>query len=192
MKSLTLWQIDCLPWCVFAAYWAITALRVKPTKAQEKLAGRLGTLVVVGVSFELLFSRGLRYGLLGERFVPAENGIAWVGIVLTYLGVAIAVWARYCLGEFWSARVTLKVGHQIIRSGPYAFVRHPIYTGMLTAVAGTALVIGEWRGVLALALILISFWRKALREENMLTAESGEAYAAYRRSTGFLIPRLIG
>jgi protein-S-isoprenylcysteine O-methyltransferase Ste14 len=191
MKSLTLWQIDCLPWYVFAAYWATTSLRVKPTKAQEKLADRLGTIVVMVVSFELLFTRSLRYGLLGERFASAESGIAWAGIVLTYLGVAIAIWARYCLGEYWSARVTLKEGHQIIRSGPYAFVRHPIYTGMLAAAAGTALVIGEWRGVLALALILISFWRKALREENMLTSEFGEAYAAYRRSTGFLVPRLI-
>lgn len=190
MKSLTLWQVALIPWYVFAGFWAITALRVKPTKAREKSLDRLITLVVVVVAYELLFARWLRIGPLGMRFVPQKDWIRFVGIVLTWLGTILAIWARYCLGEYWSARVTLKEGHQLIRSGPYAFVRHPIYGGMLIACVGTALVIGEWRGVLAVVLLVSAHSRKAVREERMLTREFGEEYAAYRRSTGFLLPRL--
>ncbi|MGA2346746.1 MAG: methyltransferase, partial [Candidatus Sulfotelmatobacter sp.] len=73
---------------------------------------------------------------------------------------------------------------------PYAWVRHPIYTGMLLAAMGTALVIGEWRGVLAVVVMWAAHYRKALREEALLTRELGEEYVSYRRSTGFLFPRL--
>jgi protein-S-isoprenylcysteine O-methyltransferase Ste14 len=191
MKTLTLWQIEMLPWYVFAAYWAITALRVKRTKTAEKSADRLVTLVVMVLAFELLFPRTLSIGPLRLRFLPADERIGWAGISLTSLGVAVAIWARYCLGQYWSARVTLKEGHQLIRSGPYAFVRHPIYLGMLLAAMGTALVVGEWRGVLAVVLILVAHSRKALREEGLLAAEFGDEYASYRRSTGFLFPRLL-
>jgi protein-S-isoprenylcysteine O-methyltransferase Ste14 len=116
----------------------------------------------------------------------------WAGVALTSIGVAIAIWARRTIGEYWSARVTLKEGHQIIRSGPYQFVRHPIYTGILLAATGTALVIGEWRGVIAVVLLYAAHSRKAMREEAMLTSEFGEEYSSYRRSTGFLFPRLRG
>jgi len=190
MKTLTLWQIELIPWYVFAAYWAITALRVNRTKAREKSADRLITLVVVVLAYNLLFSNWMRIGPLRARFVPEEAWIGWVGVVLTWIGVAISIWARTCLGVYWSARVTLKEGHQLIRSGPYAYVRHPIYTGMLLGAGGTALVGCEWRGILAVALLLAAHSRKALREEGLLAKEFGEQYSAYRRSTGFLVPRL--
>jgi protein-S-isoprenylcysteine O-methyltransferase Ste14 len=181
-----------IPWYVFAAYWAITSLRVKRTKAREKSADRLITVIVVVIAFELLFARWSRIGPLGMRFVPREMWIAYLGIALSCVGTAISIWARYCLGEYWSARVTLKEGHQLIRSGPYAFVRHPIYSGMLVAGFGTALVVGEWRGILAVGLLLAAHSRKAMREERMLTQEFGDQYTAYRRSTGFLFPRFGG
>lgn len=192
MKSLTVWQIALIPWYVFAGYWAITSLRVKRTKAREKSVDRLITVVVVVIAYELLFARWLRIGPLGLRFVPQEPWIAYFGVALTSVGAAISIWARYCLGEYWSARVTLKEGHQLIRSGPYAFVRHPIYTGMLVACLGTALVVGEWRGILAVVLLLAAHSRKAMREERMLTQEFGDQYTAYQQSTGFLLPRLSG
>lgn len=192
MKSLTVWQIALIPWYVFAAYWAITSLRVKRTKAREKSVDRLITVVVVVMAYELLFTRWLGVGPLGLRFVPKELWIACLGIALTSVGTAISIWARYCLGEYWSARVTLKEGHQLIRSGPYAWVRHPIYTGMLVACFGTALVVGEWRGMLAVVLLLAAHSRKAMREERMLTQEFGDQYTAYRQGTGFLLPRLGG
>jgi len=192
MKSLTLWQIELIPWYVFVGYWAITWLRVKRTKARETSMDRLITLVVVVIAYNLLFAQWLRIGPLRLRFLPESPTIAWVGIAVTWLGVAVAVWARYCLGEYWSARVTLKEGHQLIRTGPYRFVRHPIYTGMLLGSVGTVLVLGEWRGVLAVVLLLAAHSRKATREESMLTREFGEEYTRYREKTGFLFPRLWG
>ena len=192
MKSVTLWQIEMIPWYVFGVYWLITWLRVKPAKTKEPLTGRLATIVPLVFAFELLFSHWLRVGPLRLRFLPADPWLAWIGVGVTCLGAAVAIWARYCLGEYWSSRVSLKEGHQIIRSGPYAFVRHPIYTGMGLGMIGTAIVVGEWRGVLAVALVLAAHSRKALREEALLIQEFGGQYVAYRRTTGFLLPRTGG
>lgn len=189
MKPLSLWQIDMLPWYVFALYWLITWLRVERTKSTESVAQRLLTIVPMVLAFELLFCDSLRWGPLRKRFLPAEDWIAWCGIALTCLGAALAIWARYCLGQYWSSRVTLKEGHRVIRSGPYAVVRHPIYAGMQLAALGTAVVRGEWRGLLAVIVILVAHSRKALREEALLTTELGEEYTSYRRGTGFLSPR---
>ncbi|HTS05899.1 MAG TPA: isoprenylcysteine carboxylmethyltransferase family protein [Candidatus Eisenbacteria bacterium] len=188
MNHLSLWQLELMPWSVFAAYWLVTALRVKRTKEREKSADRLITIVVVVVAYEMLFAHW-SLGPLQLRFVPNESWIAWAGIAITWVGVALAIWARYCLGAYWSARVTLKEGHQLISSGPYAYVRHPIYTGMLVGCIGAALVVGEWRGVLAVILLLLAHSRKAMREESLLTREFGEAYASYKTRTGFLFPK---
>jgi protein-S-isoprenylcysteine O-methyltransferase Ste14 len=189
-SALTLWQIELFPWYALSAYWAIMWLRVKRTKTREKSADRLVTLVVVVLAYSLLFSLWLRIGPLRLRFVPQQPWIAWMGIVLTCLGAAVAIWARYCLGAYWSARVSLKQDHQIIRSGPYSLVRHPIYAGLLLAAIGTALEIGEWRGVGAVVLMLAAHSRKAVREEGLLATEFGEQYVSYRRGTGFLFPHL--
>jgi len=191
MSSLTIWRTALIPWMAFGAYWASSALRVKRTKEREKSLDRVITLVVVAVAFSLLFGQWPRIGLLQRRFLPRDAWIAYAGVALSFLGAGIAIWARHCIGEYWSARVTLKEGHQLIRSGPYASVRHPIYTGMLIACIGTALVVGEWRGVFAVALLLAAHSRKAVREESMLTREFGEEYTAYRQSTGFLFPRFL-
>lgn len=192
MQHMTLWQMELIPWYVFGAYWVVSWLRVKPTKAREKSFDRLLTATVVVIAFNLMFGDWLRVGLLRERFVADEPWIGWIGIALTWVGVATAVWARYCIGVYWSARVTLKEGHQLIQSGPYAFVRHPIYTGMLLAAIGAALVAGEWRGIVAVILLLVAHSRKAMREEALLTKEFGDEYTSYRKHTGFLFPRLSG
>ena len=192
MHHMTLWQMEVIPWYVFGAYWAVSWLRVKRTKTTETSIDRLLTIALVVVAFSLLFENWARIGPLRRRFVPEATWISWIGICLTWLGVAVAVWARYCIGVYWSARVTLKEGHELIRSGPYAFVRHPIYTGMLLGTTGAALVAGEWRGIVAALLLLAAHSLKATREEALLTKEFGDEYTSYRKHTGFLFPRLGG
>ncbi|PYX88154.1 MAG: isoprenylcysteine carboxylmethyltransferase family protein, partial [Acidobacteria bacterium] len=102
-----------------------------------------------------------------------------------------AFWARYTLGQNWSSKVTIKVEHELIRNGPYAYVRHPIYTGILLALVGTALAMAEWRAVIAVMLAWFSFYTKARIEESMLSQEFGAAFAEHCQHTGFFLPRLI-
>ena len=189
MSVVNLPCLDLIPWYALGIYWAISALRVKQTKVQEDLGGRLLHVGVMGLAFLFLFSHRLDLGFLGQRFAPASDWLRTSGIVLTFVGAGIAIWARYSLGQYWSARVTLKVDHQLIRSGPYAWVRHPLYSGLLLAMAGTALVVGEWRAVLGVVLAVMEFSRKAAKEEALLASEFGDQYQEFRKRTGFLVPR---
>jgi protein-S-isoprenylcysteine O-methyltransferase Ste14 len=136
-----------------------------------------------------LFRPGAHYGWLGARFIPASDAAAWIGVVLTAAGVAIAIWARWHLGANWSGVVTLKEGHELIRSGPYRTIRHPIYTGILLALLGTAVAVGEVRGLLAVSIAWLSFYTKARREESFLTQEFGDRFGEHRRQTGMFLPR---
>jgi len=181
---------DLIPWYVFSAVWVISWLKVKPTKLAETAGSRLVTIGGMTAAFVLLFRETAWSSALRQRFLPEAEWIFWAGIWVTSAGVLIAIWARYCIGQYWSARVTLKEGHRLIRSGPYRFVRHPIYTGMLLGAAGRAFTIGEWRGVVAVLVILAAHSHKALQEEALLDKEFGAEYASYRRSTGFLFPRI--
>lgn len=189
MNFITLPSVDLIPWYVLAIYWTLSALRVKQTKVQEDLGGRLFHIGVMALAFFLLFSHRLDIGFLGSRFALERAWLRMSGIVLTFIGAGIAIWARYSLGQYWSARVTLKIDHQLIRSGPYVWVRHPLYSGLLLAMAGSALVAGEWRAVLGVLVGLAEFSRKAAKEEALLAGEFGEQYLEYRRYTGFLMPR---
>jgi protein-S-isoprenylcysteine O-methyltransferase Ste14 len=87
--------------------------------------------------------------------------------------------------------VTLKEGHELIISGPYARVRHPIYTGLLLAFIGSAMAIGEWRAVLAFALASLAFWRKLRLEERLMHEQFGENYQAYCQRVPALIPFVL-
>ena len=190
MRMLTVWQIELLPWYAFFMVWAVAALKLKPDKVAEPLAARLFDATYIGCAVLLLFSESLQLGPLRQRFLPASNWLGWLGVAFTYLGAAVAIWARLSLGDNWSSRVNLKVGHQLVRSGPYAYVRDPVYSGFLLAVVGIALEIGEWRGLLAIFLIAVANSLKARREEQFMVAEFGDRYVQYRRETGFLLPKL--
>ena len=112
-----------------------------------------------------------------------------MGVALTLAGMVLAISARRHLGENWSDKVELKVDHRLIRSGPYAYLRHPIYSGVLLGVAGTALAIGMVRGGAAFCLLLSSYATKARKEERVLAGKFGDAFREYRNNTGFLLPQ---
>jgi protein-S-isoprenylcysteine O-methyltransferase Ste14 len=185
---MTLWELELVPWYVFLAYWAFSALRVKQTRVEGSAAERVAHISIMVLACLFMFSHSLRVGPLQARFVPESDLVAELGILLTSVGVAIAIWARYFLGQYWSSTVVLKVDHQLIRSGPYAYVRHPIYSGLILALVGTALAVGEWRAVVGLALAIIGWSRKAATEETLLAGEFGDQYQEYRRHSGFLVP----
>jgi protein-S-isoprenylcysteine O-methyltransferase Ste14 len=176
-------------WILFALYWLLAALGVKKTAKRQNPAERILYLVFMAAGFFLLYQENPNWGPLNRRFVPDLFWIAWLGSALCAAGVLFAIWARRTIGKEWSAEVQIKEGHQLIRSGPYAHIRHPIYTGLLLATLGTALVIGEYRGLLAVAMFLIGFTRKARKEESFLAGEFGAAFEEHRRHTGFYLPR---
>jgi len=178
-----------VPWIIFGAYWLAGALKTRRTIHQESLASRYGVFLLEAVGFVMLFSRVAEIGVLGRRVIPQTSASVVAGVVLTWMGIAIAVWARWHLGQYWSARITLKEGHKIIRSGPYAYFRHPIYSGLDLAVLGVAIAIDEWRCVMGVALIVLGYWIKAKKEESMLATQFGEIFEEHRRHTGFLIPK---
>jgi protein-S-isoprenylcysteine O-methyltransferase Ste14 len=175
-------------WILFGLYWLASAFKRKKTKQRESWAQRFRYVLPLVVAFYLLSRPEAHYGWLGARFIPANDAAGWVGVLLTAAGVAIAFWARWHLGTNWSGVVTLKEGHELIRTGPYRTIRHPIYTGILLALLGTAVAVGEVRGLLALAIAWLSFYIKARREESFLTQEFGPGFAEHRRHTGMFLP----
>jgi protein-S-isoprenylcysteine O-methyltransferase Ste14 len=126
--------------------------------------------------------------VLYERFAPLAVWPAALGVALTLAGLAFSIWARFTIAANWSSDVQLKRDHELIVAGPYRWVRHPIYTGVLLMFAGTALAVGEWRAVLAVALAAGAFWRKLRLEEAVMRRQFGEAYARYAARVPAIIP----
>lgn len=175
-------------WLVFLVYWLIKAFGVKRAVRRQSMAGRLLQFVGTATIIILLRYGQLWWGVLASRFVPPERGWAAAGAALTCAGVAIAVWARTILGGNWSGLVTVKEGHTLVRSGPYSIVRHPIYSGLLLALLGTALAIGQLSGLIAVGVMLLMFLVKSRTEERFMTEEFGIEYEDYRRQTRAIIP----
>ncbi len=177
------------PWVVFIVYWIIGALKTQATRTEEPFSSRFLVLLIEIVGYFLVFRRSAGIGFLGTRFLPRTFLGAVTGTALTWMGIGLAIWARYHLAEYWSARVTIKENHQLIRTGPYTHLRHPIYTGLILATIGSALVIGQWRCLIGLCLVVAGYCLKAKTEESMLTQQFGEAFREHQKHTGFLIPR---
>lgn len=179
-----------IAWVIFLLYWFISARKLKAVKEREPHAERIVYMAFMVTTYFLMFNDFLSFGWLGRRFIPASPLLGAIGVAVTFAGIALAIWARWHLGQNWSATVTVKEGHELIRSGPYERIRHPIYTGMLTGFAGTALALGEYRGLLALAIATTCFFLKARKEERYLVKEFGERFEEHIRRTGMFLPRL--
>jgi protein-S-isoprenylcysteine O-methyltransferase Ste14 len=177
------------PWIVFVAYWAVGALKTHRTVSQESFVSRFGILLLEVVGFVLVFSEVADFGFLGRRIFEQTDTVATIGVVLTWIGIAIALWARWHLGQYWSARITLKEDHKLISSGPYTCFRHPIYSGLILGAIGGVLAIDRLHCVVGIVLIVLGYWIKAKKEESMLTAQFGEAFKERCRNTGFLLPK---
>jgi len=179
-------------WLVWIAYWRISAADVKPTQRHESPGSRAAHLLPLLVAGVLLWIRGdAEDGWLFRQLLAHSLTTFWTGAAIAAAGLGFSAWARVHLGRNWSATVTVKQDHELIRTGPYAIVRHPIYTGVLFGFIGTALAIGQWRGVLAVVIVFGSFWRKLKIEERWMSETFGEQYRQYRARTRALIPFLL-
>ena len=155
----------------------------------ESLSARARHLFLEITGFVLLFGGFMEIGVLGERVFHRTFATLVTAVALTWIGIALAMWARWHLGQYWSGRITLKEDHQLIRTGPYAHFRHPIYSGIILAAIGTALAIDEWRGIAGVAVVVLAYLIKGKKEESVLAAQFGEEFKEHCRHTGFLIPK---
>jgi len=178
-------------WVAWFIYWTAAARNVKVTRRRESVGTFLLNRVFVIVGALLLVVPHQPFHWLNERFVPPTPPAYWLGFVIVVGGLAFAVWARLHLGRNWSGLVTVKQDHELVRSGPYSLVRHPIYTGLLLGILGTAVAIGEWRALIAFALITIGFVLKLRTEERFMSETFGEQYARYRAEVPALIPFVV-
>ena len=177
-------------WLIFGAIWVISSLKTKPTEQRAPIGSRLAYGVPILAASFLMFTDGSAFGGAGTRILPRSPALDALAIILTIGGIAFAIWARFYLGGNWSSAVSVKVGHELIRTGPYGWVRHPIYAGLLVALFGTALARPRLIGFLAIALFSAGFWIKSRMEEEFMRKTFGEHYLEYTRETGALVPKI--
>ena len=184
------WLILAL-WAAWASYWWLTSHDVKETTRREPFVSRVLHLGPMLLAAAILWSPRLKFPGLETRFMPRAAWVFWLGVAVTCGGLAFAVWARRTIGRNWSAIVTLKKDHELVTNGPYALVRHPIYTGLLFGFLGSAIALGECRGLLAVAIFYLTVLRKYRLEERWMHERFGVAYDAYRARVKALVPFLF-
>lgn len=178
-------------WVTFAVIWLLAALWTKRSVYQESKAQRLRYTIPILLA-GLLVAKGRRLpDPLSHPVIPPLDALGWIGILLCVAGLAFCIWARFTLGRNWSGVVTLKGGHELITRGPYALVRHPIYTGLLAMFLATVIVLGHLAGIIAIPLIAVSFWIKLRFEEELMREQFREEYSAYQRRVKRLIPFIL-
>ncbi len=176
-------------WIFWAAAWLILARWSAKAVEKQPLKDRLAHSLPAAFGAYLLAS-AKPFGAAPAPIAPIPAWLAWTCVGATAIGIAWMVWARRHLGRLWSGIVTFKTGHRIVRSGPYAITRHPIYTGLLLALLATALARATWTGFAGFAIMLAGFRLKIRQEETLLTSHFGDAYRAYRAEVPALVPRI--
>jgi protein-S-isoprenylcysteine O-methyltransferase Ste14 len=177
-----------IAWLAFLAVWGIGAITTKRTARPMPLGAFLLHVAVLALALAILLVPALRSGILGRRVLPDEPWVENFGYALQIAGIAACIWARVHLGRNWSSVAVVKEDHKLIRSGPYAFVRHPIYSGLLLALLGEAIDHREVGGLVAIGILVIEWKRKSLIEERLMLEQFGGAYKRYRAEVKGLIP----
>ena len=189
-----------ISWAAFIIVWGIGAFNIKRDirgSGLSLLRFRLWLLRFAGIVFVLfvlarIATRRAHYARAGAvtfgrtLFIPPP-ALGWVAATLTALGTIFGIWARVHLGRNWSSAPAVKEGHELVTSGPYAYVRHPIYTGIILAAFGFALT-GALFGVGVLVIACVMFLRRIGKEERIMLELFPDAYPAYQARTKRLIP----
>jgi len=177
-------------WIIFLGYWFITAQQVKATAKRQSWLSALAHRIPVGLGWFLLAYRGLPPPM-NLVLTPHTDWVRVIGAVVCVFGLFVTIWARRTLAGNWSSDVTFKHGDELVKAGPYRFVRHPIYTGLLVMCLGSAIEAGHLRCWLGLVLVCIGFWIKLKQEETLLLRHFPDEYPAYRKQVKALVPFVI-
>ena len=174
-------------WVVWFVFWRFSARKVKPVEQQESIGSRLSYLLPMMLVIVLMLWQDWP-GWLGAQLLDGGWPEYWASVALIVAGLTWTVWARKTLGDNWSGRVTVKTGHELVRSGPYRWLRHPIYTGALLALSGSALASGAAAGFVGLVVAICALVYKLRIEERWMLRQFGEAYRDYQRVSWALLP----
>ncbi len=175
-------------WAVLLTYWFINAPRVKAAvQTQSRISRYLYMLIMIS-GFVIVYARIFAIGILGFQLIPANDITGITGAVVCISGVAFAIWARRTLGTNWSAEVTLKKEHELVQSGPYKIVRHPIYTGFEIGLLGVAITIGQLKGLVGLSMVFVNHYFKTRMEEEIMYSQFPAKYPEYVKRVKRLVP----
>lgn len=177
-----------LVWFGFTVFWSVTRLRGVQTKSQESPQSRSLHRRLLNSGLLLLFIPipGLR-----RHYLPEGSSVVALGLAVQAAFALLHVWARVHLGRNWSSPVMIKIDHQLVTSGPYRLVRHPIYTAIIGMAAGTAIVSNQLHGLLGLAVFTYAYVRKLKLEEQHLGETFGAEWDTYRKKSWALIPGVM-
>ena len=178
-------------WLGFVLYWQVKANRAKETQRLEGATSRVVRSLVFLVAIALMWLPNLPAPFLYYYFLRQGLVSFYAGAAVTVAGLLFAIWAREQLGTNWSRSVTIKKEHELITSGPYALVRHPIYTGILVGILGSVIAEGQIRSLIGMAMISIVLWFKLRLEETWMKEQFGASYEAYSRRVAALVPFLL-
>jgi protein-S-isoprenylcysteine O-methyltransferase Ste14 len=178
-------------WLAFIAVWLVHAAGRKETIERGSFGSRLAYWLPLAIGSALIgkgFSHTPYPGNLGDVLLTRTPLHGWIGFALALTGLLVAIWARQVLGRNWSASVVVKDKHELVTSGPYARIRHPIYTGLLLMLLGSAVSLGTRAAFLGFMLCLLSCWIKLRQEEMLMIRVFPDSYPAYRTRTKRLVP----
>lgn len=179
-------------WILVGIFWALAAFRQKRTVRRQSVTSRMlqvGIVLLASLPFTVFEARF--DPLFDKHFLSPSSSMHIVGLFLTIAGCSFGVWARIILGRNWSGTVTVKEDHVLTTRGPYAWVRHPIYSGLLLALLGTALVVGKMIYLLAIPVCVLALALKLRSEEKFMHETFTEQYRSYRQRVKALIPYVL-
>ena len=182
--------VTVIPWIVLGAVWLVGAWFSNETVKRESTFSRLSYSLPLALAALVLFSIQARdaFPFLTDHILPGNKGLLWLGVALEYGGIGFALWARFTLGKLWSGTITLKKNHRLVSEGPFSITRHPIYTGGIAAILGTAMINGSVRGFILVALVACGLAFKLSKEEKLLATQFGDEHRNYRARVRRLIP----
>lgn len=177
-------------WLAFLGVWVIAGASAKRNVRRDSSTLRFvyGVLVPVGA---FLVIQPSRLGPLEFPLLPHNRVVEFCGLIITAAGMGFAIWARFTLGRNWSGTVTVKAGHELIRSGPYRFVRHPIYSGILAGLLGTAIGQSTLPSLIGVVIALYGLRMKWKTEERFMVEQFGAQYVQYQGEVKAVIPGLL-